>query len=138
MDNPKIRVVLADGHSISHRGLLKFLQATGDIITVAEARTARQALDLVMHHRPDVLVLDVQRPPASGVAIIQHLRSLGSSVGILALVNTEDTSTIRAALHAGANGYALKSSSADEIVEAVRAVHEANSVLIQGHLERRG
>jgi NarL family two-component system response regulator LiaR len=105
---------------------------------VAEAENAGQTVDQVMHHRPDVLVFDVQMPSENGVEVIRRLRTLGSNAGILALVTDEDTPYIRAALDAGANGYVLKSSSADEIVEAVRAVHEANNVLIQGHLERRG
>ncbi|GEM_PF-2274299 len=138
MNNPTIRVVLADTHGLAHRDLQKFLRAAGDTITVASAGYAGQAVDLVTRHRPDVLVLDIEMSPASGVEVIRRLRALGSNVGILALVTTGDTACIRAALNAGANGYALKSSSADEIVEAVRAVYEANNVLIQGHLERRG
>ena len=134
MDSPKLRVVLADCYGVTHSRLREFLRVAGDII-VAEANGARQTLDVVTRHKPDVLVLEVQTSSQDEVELIRSLRSLGSQAGILALVDAEDPATIRAALRAGANGYALKSSCEEEIVEAVHAVHEANNVLIQGHLE---
>lgn len=88
MNNLTIRVVLADAHGIARRDLQEFLRAAGDTLIVASAGYAGQAVDLVIHHRPDVLILDVQMPPASGVEIIRRLRALGSNVGILALVTT--------------------------------------------------
>ncbi len=124
-----IRVVLADDHSVVRRGIRDFLTEAGDITVVAEAENGAQALDLVARHQPDVAVLDIQMPEGNGIDVARRLRADGLTLGILLLTAFDDPPYIRAALDAGANGYVLKSSQADEIVEAVHAVHEGKQVL---------
>jgi DNA-binding NarL/FixJ family response regulator len=124
-----IRVVLADDHSVVRRGIRDFLTEAGDITVVAEAENGAQALALVAQHHPDVVVLDIQMPQGSGIEVAQRLRADGLTPGILILTAFDDPPYVRAALAAGANGYVLKSSQANEIVEAVHAVYEGKQVL---------
>lgn len=129
MPKAAIRVVLADDHSVVRRGIMEFLSEAGDILVVSEADNGAQALELIEQYRPDVAVLDVQMPEGSGIEVTRHLRKKGADLGILILTAYDDPPYIRAAIDAGANGYVLKSSEAEEIVEAVRAVFEGKDVL---------
>jgi DNA-binding NarL/FixJ family response regulator len=124
-----IRVVLADDHSVVRRGIRDFLTEAGDIAVVAEAESGTQALALTTQYQPDVVVLDIQMPEGSGLEVARQLRAQGSTVGILILTAFDDPPYLKAALEIGANGYVLKSSEADEIVDAVRAVYEGKQVL---------
>ncbi len=122
-----IRVVLADDHSVVRRGIKDFLEEAGDIHVVAEASDGQQAFDSVITHRPDVVLLDVQMPLGTGIEVTQRLRARKQAVGILMLTAFDDPPYIKAAIEAGANGYVLKSSEADEIIQAVRAVYEGKT-----------
>jgi len=126
---PPIRVVLADDHGVVRRGIRDFLAEAGDIAVVAEAENGLQAFDLVAQHQPDVVMLDIQMPGENGIEVARRLRADGLTLGILILTAFDDPPYIKAALEAGANGYVLKSSDADEIIEAVRAAHEGKTML---------
>ncbi len=129
MTTSAIRVVLADDHSVVRRGIRDFLTDAGDITVVAEAEDGVQALTLVSAHKPDVVVLDIQMPNLGGIDVTRRLRSEGLTLGILILTAFDDPPYIKASLEAGANGYVLKSSEADELIEAVHAVYEGKQVL---------
>ena len=129
MSTLPIRVVLADDHAVVRQGIRQFLEAGGDILVVAEASDGEQALRLARDHVPDVIVLDIQMPRQSGIDVARAIRSERLPVGILILTAFDDEPYIRAVLQAGANGYVLKTADADDIVEAVRSVHEGKSVL---------
>jgi DNA-binding NarL/FixJ family response regulator len=101
----------------------------GDIQVLAEAETGAEALAAIREHQPAVAVLDVQMPNGGGIDVTRTLRAEGYTLGILILTAYDDPPYIRAALEAGANGYVLKSSDAEEIVEAVRAVYEGKQVM---------
>src|SRR5450432_4211245 len=123
-----IRVVLADDHSVVRRGIRDFLVEAGDIAVMAEAENGTQAFNLAVQYQPDVVVLDIQMPESNGLEVARHLRAAGFGFGILILTAFNDSPYVKAALEAGANGYVLKSSEADEIVEAVRSVYEGKRV----------
>jgi DNA-binding NarL/FixJ family response regulator len=124
-----IRVLLADDHAVVRHGIRQFLEASGDILVVAEAADGEQALRLVRQHRLDVAVLDIQMPRQSGIDVARVLRAERLPVGVLILTAFDDEPYIRAALQAGANGYVLKTADASELVDAVRSVNEGKSVL---------
>lgn len=123
-----IRVVLADDHQVVRHGIKLFLSA-GGITVVAEAEDGAQALQLIEQHRPDVAVLDIQMPEYSGIEVVRRVRAQGWPVGLLILTAYDDDPYIMAALEAGVNGFVLKTADMEEIVEAVRAVSEGQSVL---------
>jgi DNA-binding NarL/FixJ family response regulator len=129
MTSAPIRVVLADDHAVVRQGIRQFLETSGDIIVVAEAADGEQALRLARELRPDVAVLDIQMPRQSGIDVARAIRAERLPVGILILTAFDDEPYVRAVLQAGANGYVLKTADADDIVDAVRSVHEGKSVL---------
>ena len=124
-----IRVILADDHAVVRQGIRQFLETSSNILVVAEASDGLEAVKLVHEHRPDVAVLDIQMPGASGIKVTRTLRAERFPVGLLILTAFDDDPYIRAVLQAGANGYVLKTAEAREIVEAVQAVNEGRSAL---------
>jgi DNA-binding NarL/FixJ family response regulator len=127
-----IRVVLADDHPVVRRGLAAMLRSTDDIDVVGEAVDGREAVRAAVTLRPDVLVLDITMPGLDGVAAAAEIRKAAPSVGILMLTMLDDDESVRAALAAGAAGYALKGDSADRIVRAIHAVADGDTVLAAG------
>ncbi len=124
-----IRVILADDHVVVRRGIREFLTEAGDIVVVAEADSGLHAYDLVRQHQPDVVLLDVQMPDGNGIEVAKRLRGEGMTLGILILTAFDDPPYIKAAIDAGANGYVLKSSEAEDIIEGVRAACEGKTIL---------
>lgn len=128
-DIQPIRVILADDHAVVRKGIREFLEEEGDITVLAEAADGNSALTLIQDHAPDVAVLDIQMPGPSGIEVTRALRAAGSLVAILILTAYDDDPYIMAGIQAGANGYVLKSAAPDEIIRAVRAVHEGQSAV---------
>jgi len=124
-----IRVLLADDHAVVRKGIREFLEMEGTIQVVAEAGNGDAALRLAREQRPAVAVLDIQMPGLSGIEVARALRAEGQSIGILILTAFDDLPYIKAVLATGANGYVLKTAEAQDIVDAVKAVHEGQSVL---------
>lgn len=127
--NQKIRVLLADDHLVVRAGIRQFLELEKDIEVVAEADDGEQAKRLIEDVKPDVAVLDIQMPKATGIEVTRHIRSNRLPVAVLILTAYEDDPYVTAVLKAGANGYVLKTARAMEIIQAVRDVHAGKSVL---------
>ncbi|HEY76583.1 MAG TPA: response regulator transcription factor [Thermoflexia bacterium] len=125
----KIRVLLADDHAVVRQGIRRFLEEAGDIEVVAEAGDGREALRLVEEHRPNVAVLDIRMPEVTGVEATRRIKEQFPEVRVLILTAYDDDPYIFALLQAGADGYVLKTASGDELVQAVRTVHQGKSAL---------
>jgi len=126
-----ITVLLADDHAMVRAGIHQFLERSGDIRVVAEAEDGVQAQDLIHQHQPDVAVLDIQMPRASGIDVTRWVRHNYPEVGVLILTAYDDDPYVLAVLQAGANGYVLKTASPQELIQAVRDVSDGKSVLDQ-------
>jgi DNA-binding NarL/FixJ family response regulator len=125
----RIRVLLADDHAVVRAGIRQFLEHAPDIQVVAEADDGEMARALIQIHEPDVAVLDIQMPKASGIEVTRWVRANYPQVGVLVLTAYDDDPYVMAVLQAGANGYVLKTASPVEIVQAVRDVDEGKSAL---------
>lgn len=128
MSDP-IRVLLADDHAVVRAGIRQFLEQASDLVVIAEADDGEMARDLIARHKPDVAVLDIQMPKATGIEVTRWVRANHREVGVLVLTAYDDDPYIMAVLQAGANGYVLKTASPAGIVQAVRDVHEGKSTL---------
>lgn len=124
-----IRVLLADDHGIVRAGIRQFLEMAGDIEVIAEAEDGLTAQRLIAECRPDVAVLDIQMPGASGIDVTRWVRDQVPGVGILILTAHDDEPYVVAVISAGANGYVLKTATPGEIIRAVHDVHEGKSAL---------
>lgn len=125
----KIRLILADDHVMVRAGIRELLEGAGDLQVVAEAGDGEQAQALIQKHKPDVAVLDIQMPKASGIEVTRWIRSHLPEVGVLILTAYDDDPYVMAVLQAGANGYVLKTASPDDLVQAVRDVDDGKSAL---------
>ena len=125
----QIRVILADDHAVVRQGIRQFLEEAGDIEVIAEAGDGAEALHLVEAHRPDVAVLDIRMPEVTGVEATRRIKERFPQVRVLVLSAYDDDPYVFALLAAGADGYVLKTADGDDLVRAVRVVHEGGSAL---------
>ena len=125
----KIRILLADDHHLVRAGIRQLLESANDLQVIAEAGDGEEAQALIQEHKPDVAVLDIQMPKASGIEVTRWVRTHLPEVGVLILTAYDDDPYVMAVLQAGANGYVLKTASADQLIRAVRDVNEGRSAL---------
>jgi DNA-binding NarL/FixJ family response regulator len=125
----RISVLLADDHHMVRAGIRELLEGARDLQVVAEAGDGEEAQDLIRKHKPDVAVLDIQMPKATGIDVTRWVRANQPGVGVLILTAFDDDPYVMAVLQAGANGYVLKTAQADDLIQAVRDVHEGKSAL---------
>lgn len=123
-----IAVLVVDDHEIVRRGLLAFLDSEPGIVVVGEAGGGTQALELLASmesegRRPDVILMDLQMAPIDGIELTRRIRALYDGIEVVALTSFAEDERVRAALQAGALGYVLKDSDADDVAAAVRAAH---------------
>jgi DNA-binding NarL/FixJ family response regulator len=128
-NSTSIRVLLADDHAVVRAGIRQFLEHAGDIQVIAEADDGEMAEKLIQQHQPDVAVLDIQMPKATGIDVTRWVRTNQYHIGVLILTAYDDDPYIMAVLQAGANGYVLKTASPNELIQAVRDVFAGKSAL---------
>lgn len=124
-----IRVILADDHVLVRQGIRHFLEEAPDILVLGEATDGEGALRLVEAQGPDVAILDIQMPGMGGIEATRQMKARFPQVRILILTAYDEGPYVFALLRAGANGYILKTSEADDFLRAVRAVYHGGSVL---------
>jgi DNA-binding NarL/FixJ family response regulator len=123
-----IGVLVVDDHEVVRRGLLAFLDSEPDIEVLGQAGGGAQALELLASmdaegRRPDVIVMDLQMAPIDGIESTRRIRALYGDIEVVALTSFAEEERVHAALEAGASGYLLKDSDADDVAAAVRAAH---------------
>jgi DNA-binding NarL/FixJ family response regulator len=131
-----IRILLADDHAVVRAGIRQFLEQVDDLTVVAEAEDGEAACALISQHQPDVAVLDIQMPKASGIEVTRWVRARRLPVGVLVLTAYDDDPYVMAVLKAGANGYVLKTAAPAEIIQAVRDVYAGKSALAPAVIQK--
>ncbi|MCE4027027.1 response regulator transcription factor [Microbacterium sp. Au-Mic1] len=124
-----VRVLIADDQALIRAGLAMVLGAQPDIDVVGEAQDGIEAVALATVHRPDVVLMDVQMPRMDGLEATRELVSSGSGIRVLVLTTFDLDAYAFGAIDAGASGFLLKDSDADDIVAAIRAVAAGDAVL---------
>jgi DNA-binding NarL/FixJ family response regulator len=124
-----IRVILADDHAVVRKGIREFLEEEADICVLAEASDGEAAKLVIGEYRPDVAILDIRMPGATGIEVTRWVRSQALPVKVLIVTAYDDNPFVTAALQAGANGYVMKDADADQIIAAVRSVHHGQTAL---------
>jgi DNA-binding NarL/FixJ family response regulator len=118
----RIRIVLADDHAVVRQGFKMILAEQPDMEIVGEAGNGREAVELAERLKPDIVVMDVAMPELNGIEATRRLTASVPHVRVVALSMHKDNVYVREILRAGARGYLLKDSLADDLVSAVRAV----------------
>ncbi len=114
-------LVLADDHRAVREGLRARLSDEPDLEIIGEAADGREALEAVNRLQPDVLVVDVVMPHLNGLEVTRRIGALSPRTNVLVLSMYADEAYVIEALQVGAKGYVLKSSTAEELVDAIRA-----------------
>lgn len=115
-----ISVLLVDDHPVVVEGLRKVLATAGDISIAGEAHDAAGAIEQARALKPDVILLDLRMPGASGVQATRRLREQDVRSAVIILTSYGDQAYVRQALEAGADGYLLKTTPPDELISAIR------------------
>ena len=124
-----IRVLIADDHDIVRSGLRMLLLAEPDIEIVGEASSGREAVEMALDLRPDVVVMDVQMPDMNGIGATRAIKEQSDGCAVLALTIHEDEQYFFQMLNAGALGYVPKRAAPDDLVRAIRLVYQGHVFL---------
>lgn len=140
----RIRILIADNHTLVREGLRALLQGHDDVEVVAEAATGREAVDGALRLRPDVVLMDIGMPELDGLTATRRIVGANPSIRVLVLTVHDSVDYFYRALEAGASGFLVKDTASAALVIAVRAVSEGGVFLypplakrlVEDYLER--
>lgn len=118
----KIRILLADDHTVIRLGLKLLLERQADFEVVGEAEDGRKAIQLAESLQPDAIVMDVAMPNLNGIEATRQITTALPKVAVVVLSMHSDESYVMRALKAGAKGYLLKDSAEADLIQAIRTV----------------
>lgn len=125
----KIRVLVADDHTLVRRGIRALLEHADGIEVVGEAEDGQEALAMVKRFQPDVVVMDISMPQLDGIKATEQIQELGISTQVVILSMYANVDLVKQALQNGASGYVLKRSATEELLQAVRTAQEGKIYL---------
>lgn len=132
-----VRILIADDHELVRQGMRTILQNEPEWIVCGEATNGREALDMTLELKPDVLVLDLALPQMNGMEVTRQVRrSLPLAVLIVTMHDSDQV--VKEALDAGANGYVLKADAGRTLSEAVRAILSSGQFISERVREATG
>jgi two-component system, NarL family, response regulator NreC len=123
----KVRILLADDHTVMRAGLRALLERQPNLEIVGEAEDGRQSVQLASSHVPDVVVMDIAMPNLNGVEATRRMVSKQPAISVVILSMYSDESYVMRALEAGARAYLLKDSAVSDLIRAIEAVSQGKS-----------
>lgn len=142
MPNPakhidKIRVVLVDDHNILRSGLRMLIDAQLDMVVVGEEGDGRKAIDLIQQLNPDVVLMDLTLPGLDGIMATRRIKEQVPETKVLVLTMHEDAAYLKEAIEAGASGYIVKRAADNELLSAIRTVHQGGMLVFSQFVDIR-
>lgn len=125
----KINILIADDHTVLRQGTRNLLEQEQDLKVVGEARDGEEAIQMARDLKPHVVLMDIAMPKVDGIAATKQIKAECPGINVLILSAYDDDQFVFRLLQAGAAGYLLKTVHSQELVAAVRAVHQGESVL---------
>jgi NarL family two-component system response regulator LiaR len=125
----KIRIIVADDHTVLREGTRKILEEEPDMEVVAEAWDGEEAVRLATELKPDIVLMDIAMPKLDGIEATKQIKHARPDVNVLILSAHDDDQFVFKLLQAGAAGYLLKTVHTQELVSGVRSVYQGESVL---------
>ena len=123
----RIGVVIADDHSVVREGLASLIGRKPDMKVLGEASNGREAIELWLKVRPDVMLLDLRMPELDGVSVIREIRAQDEDARIVVLTTFDGDEDIYRALKAGAKAYLLKDVAREALMECIRRVYQGET-----------
>ncbi|HSM59078.1 MAG TPA: response regulator transcription factor [Candidatus Sulfomarinibacteraceae bacterium] len=120
-ENETITVLVVDDHAIVREGLCTLLAEAPDVVVVGEARDGEEAITKALHHRPDVILMDLVMPEMDGIAATKQIRQKAPSCQVVVLTSFSEDQRVPNAIQAGAVGYLMKDVLKAELLQAIRA-----------------
>lgn len=125
----RIKVIIADDHSMVREGIRQLLELEGDIQVIGEASDGEEALTLIKTMLPDIILLDVNMPGMNGIDVLKQIRKEKMSVKVLLLTIHNEVEYLMKAVEAGCDGYVLKDSDSKLLKKAIHSIYEGNSYI---------
>lgn len=125
----KIRILLADDHTILREGIRSLIESEPDMSVIGEANDGHTAVKLASQLKPDIILMDLAMPLLNGLEATRQIKKQNPQAKILILTMHENEEYIRQVLVAGAMGYILKDAAARELLGAIRSVFKGEVVL---------
>jgi two-component system invasion response regulator UvrY len=122
MLSTKIRILLADDHTMFREGVKQVLSDTPDLVVVGEASDAAQVLEKAQRVQCDVVILDISMPGRDGMEVLKQLKQMNPQRSVLILSMYPEDQYASRAIKAGASGYLTKNKASSELIEAIRRV----------------
>lgn len=132
-----IRTLLVDDHTLIRQGVRVLLDSEDDIVVVGEAQDGRQAVELALQLRPDVIVMDIAMPLLNGLEATRQILHQLPKTRVLILSAHSDEEYVERVTDLGAAGYVLKQSSLEDLATAIRTAH-AGKVYVSPSIQRTG
>jgi DNA-binding NarL/FixJ family response regulator len=124
-----IRVLVVDDHPVVRQGLMAILRWEKDFELVGDAADGLEAVQMILQHQPDVVLLDLRLPHLSGIEVMKQVRSQALQTRFLVLTTYDTDEYIAPALAAGAQGYLLKDAEPEELSRAIRSLMRGGAAL---------
>ena len=125
----KIKILLAEDHVVVREGTREIIQRESDMEVVGEADDGEEAVELANKLQPNVVIMDISMPKLNGIEATKQIKALHADTAVLILTAYDNDQYIFALLEAGAAGYLLKNVRGRELIHAIRAVYDGESVL---------
>ena len=126
---PRIRILIAEDHTLARQGLRQLCEALGSFVVVAEAKDGAQAVALARTTQPDVILMDIVMPELDGAAAIRQIMVETPAARLIARTMYRQEQYMLDAIRAGARGYLLKTVDARELIAAIEAVHRGDYLI---------
>lgn len=131
MKDKKIKILIADDHALIREGIKQILELEDDISVIGQAGNGEEAFEKTIELSPDIILLDINMPKLNGIDALRRFKDMGVKSKVIILTIHEDKEYILKTLKLGANGYILKDSNADSLINGIRRVYKGEKYIQQ-------
>ena len=129
MKSAKIKILIVDDHDLIRQGLKSIISLDNEIEVVGEANNGIKAIEKINELSPDILLLDMKMPGLDGIEVLKTVKEMNVNLKVIMLTVENDGKVIREAINIGADGYILKESAGEQIIEAIYSVYNGDNFI---------